>query len=68
MNSDRYPGDKKFARNPRDYALALVDDGLVAADTLLLAALKYLSHDDVREMLDANELSPRFTEEDLTDV
>ena len=49
-----------FKRDPREYALDLVDNGLVRADTLLAAALKYMSHEDVRNMLDANELSPRF--------
>lgn len=49
-----------FKRDPREYALDLVDNGLVRADTLLAAALKYMSHQDVRNMLDANELSPRF--------
>ena len=52
-----------FNDNPRDYALGLVEDGLVSADTLLLCALKYMSHDDVRDMLDANELSQRFDPE-----
>jgi hypothetical protein len=51
-----------FDRDPRDYAYGLVEDGLVSADTMLTACLKYLSHDDVREMLDMNELSPRFDE------
>lgn len=54
---------KQFESNPRDYALALVESGAVDASNLLLACLKYLSHDDVREMLDANELSPRFISE-----
>lgn len=49
-----------FKRDPREYAMDLVDNGLVRADTLLAAALKYMSHQDVRNMLDANELSPRF--------
>ena len=40
------------------------DDGMVSADHLLLCALKYMSHDDVRDMLDCNELSPRFDESD----
>ena len=31
---------------------------------LLTAALNWMSHDEVREMLDANELSPRFDDED----
>lgn len=52
--------EKLFKRDPREYALDLVDNGLVRADTLLAAALKYMSHQDVRNMLDANELSPRF--------
>ena len=54
---------KQFESDPRDYAYALVEDGLVSADTMLTACLKYLSHDDCREMLDMNELSPRFDED-----
>ncbi len=50
-----------FDSDPRDYALQLVEQGLVSADHMLLCALKYMSHDDARGMLDANELSPRFT-------
>jgi len=51
-------------QDPRDYAVALVEDGLVSAEVLLTACLKYMSHDDVRGMLDANELTPRFVEDD----
>ena len=54
-----------YDNNPRDYALELVEDGAVSPDHLLLACLKYMSHDDVREMLDANELSPRFALEEI---
>lgn len=54
---------KLFQRDPRDYALELVESGAVSADTMLTALLKYMSHDDVREALDANELSPRFSED-----
>jgi hypothetical protein len=53
-----------FKRDPRDFALEMVENGLVSADHLLLCALKYMSHDDVRDMLDCNELSPRFNEEE----
>lgn len=53
-----------FQRDPRDFALQMVQDGLVSADHLLLCALKYMSHDDVRDMLDCNELSPRFDEDE----
>ena len=56
-----------FKRDPRDFALEMVEDGLVTADHLLLCALKYMSHDDVRDMLDYNELSPRFVEDESED-
>jgi len=53
--------EKQYRSNPRAYALYLVEDvRLVSRATLLLACLKYMSNDDVRDMLDANELSPRF--------
>lgn len=53
---------QQFQRDPRSYALDLVEQG-VSAQSLLEACLMYMSHDDVRGMLDANELSPRFNEE-----
>lgn len=54
----------KFDSDPRDFALEMVSEGLVSADHLLLCCLKYMSHDDVRDMLDCNELSPRFDEDE----
>ena len=48
----------------RDRALELVEEGLVSAETLLQCCLKAMSEDDVEWMLDANELSPRFLEDD----
>jgi len=53
-----------FQRDPRDFALGLVDEGMIDPMMLLQAALNWMSHDEVREMLDANELSPRFDDED----
>jgi hypothetical protein len=44
----------------RDMALELVEDGMVDPNWMLLACLKYMSQDEVRDMLDANELSERF--------
>ncbi len=55
---------EKFKRDPRAYALDLVDAGRVSADIMLLDALNAMSHEDVRDMLDANELSPRFDEDE----
>ena len=47
----------------RNKALELVEEGLVSADDMLIMALKYMSTDDVEDMLDCNELSERFLEE-----
>lgn len=60
--------EREFNRDPRAYALNMVESGLVSADDMLLNALLYMSHDDVRGMLDVNELSPRFFEEDDEEV
>lgn len=49
--------------NSRDRALSLVEAEIVAAEHLLLCALKYMSTDDVADMLDCNELSERFFED-----
>lgn len=42
----------------RDYALELVDDGVVDARELLLMAVKYMTHADVKNMIKMNELDP----------
>lgn len=53
--------------NSRDAAFALVEEGLVSAEQMMTMALSYMSVDDVEEMLDANELSERFREEEEDD-
>lgn len=40
--------------DPRDTALEMVDEGLITADIMLLAALKYMSNDEVQDMLEYN--------------
>ena len=50
--------------NSRDVALELVDNGIVTAEAMLTMCLKYMSTDDVEDMLDCNELSERFMEDD----
>ena len=52
----------------RNVALELVDNGVVSAEDLLTMALKYMSMDDVEDMLDTNELSERFFEDEEPDV
>ena len=54
----------QIKQNSRDRALELVEEGYISAEDLLTAALKYMSTDDVEDMLDCNELSDRFMEED----
>ena len=50
--------------NYRDIALELVENGMVSAEELLTMALKYMSNDDVEDMLDSNELSERFFQDE----
>lgn len=49
-----------YEQDVRGYALELIEERGVSADFLLSCALQWMSADQVREMLDANELSPRF--------
>jgi hypothetical protein len=51
----------------RDKAIELVEDGLVAPMTMIIMCLKWMSNDDAQEMLDANELSDRFFNEEDND-
>jgi hypothetical protein len=50
--------------NFRNVALELVENGVVSAEDMLTMALKYMSNDDVEDMLDCNELSERFFEDE----
>jgi len=52
-----------MAIDARDRALELVEMGMVSAESMLTMCLKYMSCDDVEDMLDCNELSPRFQED-----
>ena len=56
-----------FKSNPRDYAMQIVEEGKTTADDLLSCCLKAMSKQDVIDMLDANELSPRFFYEEEED-
>jgi len=46
----------------RQYALDLVDEGPINARELAIMAIKYMSQDDVRDMIESNELDPRSLE------
>ena len=51
----------------RDKALEMVEEGRVTSDHLLLCCLKYMSNNDVFDMLDCNELTERFNDDDEED-
>jgi hypothetical protein len=40
----------------RDYAMTLVDDGAISERELLLACLKFMTQDEVCQVLEANEI------------
>ena len=48
----------------RDKLIELVEDGNLDPMMALTMCLKWMSDDEVGEMLDANELSERFQDED----
>jgi hypothetical protein len=50
--------------NARDYAIEMAESAVVSYEHLAIMCLKYMSEDEVRDMLDANEISPRFFGED----
>jgi len=47
----------------RDRALELVQDGFVSTEDMLTMCLKFMSNDDVAEMLELNELSESFMDD-----
>ena len=53
--------------NPRDRAIELIEEGIVSAEDMVTMCVKYMSVDDVEDMLDCNELSDRFLEDDEDD-
>ena len=50
--------------NPRDRAIELIEEGIVSAEDMVTMCVKYMSVDDVEDMLDCNELSDRFMEDE----
>ena len=45
--------------------LEMIDDGLIDRDLVITACLKYMSEDDVQDMMEANEfIDEQFEDED----
>lgn len=56
--------------DPRKYTNALadmVDSGIVSADAVMNAALSYMSEDDVKDMIQANDWLDMFESEESPD-
>jgi DNA-binding GntR family transcriptional regulator len=51
-----------YSENVRDRFIELVEDGLVDPIDALKMCVKYMSIEEVEEVLDLNELSDRFLE------
>lgn len=49
-------------------ALALAEEGVISWQDLAEMAVRFMAEDDVAEMLDANERSERFEEDDEDEV
>lgn len=52
------------ARKYTNKLLSMIDDGLLSPMAVVNMAMSYMSESDVHDMMDANELTERFTEDD----
>jgi hypothetical protein len=50
---------------PSDKLLEMIEDGLIGYENVVSMCMSYMSEDDIAEMMDANELSERFLEENI---
>jgi hypothetical protein len=53
-----------FERDPRDYLDTLIQEGIISKERMIELFMCHMTKDDIAEMLDAEELSPRFLNED----
>ena len=49
----------------RDYAVQLIEDGVISADQMVLCLLSYMSEYQVEDALAINELSDLYNEEEV---
>jgi len=57
-NKEMQMARKYFPRQYTDSLLELIEDGILDKDTVIMACLKYMSDDQVRDMAEANEFFP----------
>jgi len=53
-----------MTRKYTNQLLDMIDDGLLDRDTVIMACLKYMSEDDVQDMMEANEFIEEQYEDD----
>ncbi|MAV94654.1 MAG: hypothetical protein CMA31_03075 [Euryarchaeota archaeon] len=53
-----------MARENTEKLLTMIEEGLLDPTEVVTMCVKYMSEDDVADMMDCNELSDRFMEDD----
>jgi hypothetical protein len=53
-----------MARTETNRLIQMISDGVVSSEQVVTMCMKYMSEDDVADMVDCNELSERFEEPD----
>lgn len=53
-----------MSRNYTNKLLEMIEDGLLDKDNVILACIKYMSEDDVKDMMECNEYIEEEEEEE----
>ena len=53
-----------MTRQYTEQLLEMIEDGILDRDAVIMAAVKYMSEDEVRDMMEINEFVPVEDEED----
>ena len=53
-----------MARQETNRLLEMIDEGILDPKAVVTMCVKYMSEDDVADMMDCNELSERFDEDE----
>jgi hypothetical protein len=60
---DKTKLEQKMARKQTNYLLELIDSGMLSADDVVTMALKYMSEDEVADMMRVNDILVEDDEE-----
>jgi hypothetical protein len=53
-----------MSRQYTEQLLEMIEDGMLDRDAVIMACVKYMSEDDVRDMMEINEFVPEEDEDD----